>query len=405
MAERADPAARPPLALIVSPIRSWPADQGNRARLLAMGRLLQERGYSVHLLLSELEGRADPAARAAMARQWDLLRAVPYRHERRQAHAEAWGADDWYDPALDAAIADLCRRWSYDLCLVNYAWYSRAFEALPPEVVRLIDTHDAFGDRHKRLHAAGGTPVWYFTRPEDEALCLDRADAVIALQETEQRWFEELTLRPVRVVGHVAPAAFLPRRLRQGPLRAGYLASGNPSNRQSILALIRHWAADAFLSGSVELHVAGPISVEIAAERHGFLRIHGTVERVESFYAGVDLVVNPNIGGSGLKIKSVEALSFGRPLFATAEGMLGICPVTPPFVSPDVATLVAALSQTLQQALCDDPGLETATRWARETWLGYRGRQLQAFDALLAELRSLGAARRAEAALAAGEIA
>lgn len=379
-----------PLALIVSPIRSYPVDQGNRARILAMGNMLRERGYTVHFLLSELEGGPNSEELAAMNQQWDLLRLVPYRHHRQQKYAEAWGGDDWYDPAIGVAIADLCKTWDYDLCLVNYAWYSKCFEALPVDVVRVIDTHDAFGDRHKRLYAAGTTPVWYFTRPEDEAHCLDRADFVIAIQDEEQAWFENLTRQPVTTIGHVTTATFLPPRDRWGmKLRAGYLASGNPSNQISIAALIRCWSEDPFLAQNVELHVAGPICREIAQESHPFLIKHGFVALIDAFYASVDFSVNPNIGGSGLKIKSVEALNYGRPLFATREGMLGICDVRYPYVCPDVASMTMQMSRVLQA----DPDLVTATHWAREICLVYRRRHIDSFDKLLADATALRATR------------
>ncbi|MCU0906727.1 MAG: glycosyltransferase [Rhodobacteraceae bacterium] len=377
-----------PHALIISPVRSWPLDQGNRVRVLAMGTMLRERGFGVHFLLSHLEGGPNAAERAVMDAQWDLVRHVPYRHQRPQAHAEAFGADDWYDPALDAAVADLCAAWDYDLCLVNYAWFSRALEALPPGVVRIIDTHDAFGDRHKRLHAAGTNPTWYYTRPQDEGLCLDRADLVIAIQDEEQRWFEGLTACPVRTVGHVLAPAFLPPRPRAGGRwRVGYLASGNPSNQLSVAALMAHWAADPVLLRDAELHVAGPIC-EVIPDGWPFVVKRGFVPDQAGFYAGVDIAVNPNVGGSGLKIKSVEALAFGRPLFATAEGMLGICDVAPPYVSPDVAGLVRAMGVALSQ----DPDLAAATAWARATFLAYRDRHIAAFDALLAEAAALRAA-------------
>lgn len=379
-----------PLALIVSPVRSWPLDQGNRVRIRALGRMLQERGYGVHFLLSELEGGVDAATRAEMARQWDLVRTVPYRHQRHRTHAEAWGADDWYDPALDGAIRDLGAVWDYDLCLVNYAWYSRAFEALRPEVVRVLDTHDAFGDRHKRLHAAGTTPAWYFTRAADEALQLGRADHVIAIQDEEEAWFRGLTDREVTTVGHVIPPAFLPPRPRHGALRgdrlrAGYMASGNPSNRDSIRALIRAWAAVPFLRDRVELHLAGPICRALDEATPPFVVRHGFVPDPAGFYRSVDIAVNPNIGGSGLKIKSVEALGYGLPLFATAEGMLGICGAH----APHVADSVPGMAQAMAADLAARPDLAAARTWARATFLGYRSGQIAAFEALLAETAEL----------------
>lgn len=374
-----------PLALIVSPVRSWPLSQGNRARVLAMGRMLQERGYRVHFLLSEAEGRPAASDMEMMRRQWDLFQTIPYTHQRVQSYADAWGADDWYDPALDAAVDALCRVWSYDLCLVNYAWYSRAFDRLPRDVVRVLDTHDAFGDRHKRLHAAGTTPGWYYTRPADEAMCLERADHIIAIQETEKAWFESLTDHPIRTVGHVAQSVFLPpMHRRAGPLRAGYLASANPSNVVSISMLIELWAMDPFLSSQVSLHLAGSICQEVE-DGVPFIVKHGFVSDVRRFYQGVDFTVNPNVGGSGLKIKSVEALSYGRPLFSTAEGMLGICGVADPFVVPDLPQMVAHMVRHLQES----PDLAAATRWACDCYLKYRSRQMAGFEALMTDVSEL----------------
>ena len=386
------------LALIVSPVRSWPLDQGNRVRILALGRMLQERGHTVHFLLSELEGGVDDRTRAALARQWDVVRILPYRHDRQRAHAEAWGPDDWYDPALDAAIGDLCAVWDYDLCLVNYGWYSRAFEALRPEVVRILDTHDAFGDRHKRLYAAGTTPAWYFTRAGDEGRQLDRADFVIAIQDQEEAWFRALTDRPVQTVGHVIAPAFLPPRTRdhdrhEGRIRAGYMASANPSNRDSVSALIRAWAQSPFLRTRAELHLAGPICRALDGIDPPFLVKHGFVPDPADFYRAVDVAVNPNIGGSGLKIKSVEALGYGLPLYATAEGMLGICDPVAPHVSADVAQMVRAMAADLAA----NPDLGAARAWARAQFLRYRSAQIAGFETLLDAAGAQARALRATA--------
>ncbi len=384
-----------PFALIISPIRSWPLDQGNRARVRAMGQMLKDRGYTVHFLVSGLEGHLGAKARDNMAGQWDLIEFVPYRHQRVQSHADTWGADDWYDPALDAVISRLARTWSYDLCLLNYAWYSKALDSLPAEVIRLVDTHDAFGDRHKRLYEAGTTPAWYFTRPEDEGRCLDRADFTIAIQEQEQRWFESLTRQPVRTVGHVTQSNFLPPRDRRGgKFRAGYMASGNPSNQDSIRALIRSWTQSPFLSTRAELHLAGPICKSLADVAAPFLVRHGFVPDPLGFYQSVDFAVNPNIGGSGLKIKSVEALSYGRPLYATVEGMLGICGVEPPHVSRSVPTLCRDMAEDLQAR----PDLAAAAAWSRATFLNYRHRQIATFATLLDEVSELHTARLAAGA-------
>lgn len=362
--------------------------------------MLKQRGYTVHFLLSELEGGTSDEERAAMSMQWDMVHIVPYADTRLQSHADAWGGDDWYDLAVDEAAIGLSRTWRYDVCLVNYAWYSRVLDVLPPEVVRVIDTHAAFGDRRKRPSAFGASPPWYFTRAEDEGQCLDRADIVMAIEEGDQAWFESITKRQVRTVGHFVPGAFLPPRARRGTkLRGGYLASGDLSNQISIATLIRHWAADPYLSRNAELHVAGAISREIRSS-HPFLVKHGLVDTAQDFYALADFSVNPAMGGSGLRIETVEALSYGRPLFATAEGMLGMSGISPPYVTANVEQMTKEMSQTVAA----DPELKDGTRWARETFLAYRDRHLASFNGVAEEVkrvRASGAGRERKASAAA----
>ena len=42
------------------------------------------------------------------------------------------------------------------------------------------------------------------------------------------------------------------------------------------------------------------------------------------FYRLIDIAINPMVGGTGLKIKSLEALSYGKALLATEDAMVGI---------------------------------------------------------------------------------
>jgi glycosyltransferase involved in cell wall biosynthesis len=50
----------------------------------------------------------------------------------------------------------------------------------------------------------------------------------------------------------------------------------------------------------------------------------GPVENLREAYARANVVINPMVIGTGLKTKSVEALSFGRPLVTTSCGAEGL---------------------------------------------------------------------------------
>ena len=52
--------------------------------------------------------------------------------------------------------------------------------------------------------------------------------------------------------------------------------------------------------------------------------IIGLVDDLDDFYRRIDIAINPMVGGTGLKIKSLEALSYGKALLATEDAMVGI---------------------------------------------------------------------------------
>lgn len=50
----------------------------------------------------------------------------------------------------------------------------------------------------------------------------------------------------------------------------------------------------------------------------------GLIENLDELYNGIDIVVNPVRQGTGLKIKCLEAIAYGKPLVSTSEGLAGI---------------------------------------------------------------------------------
>ena len=80
------------------------------------------------------------------------------------------------------------------------------------------------------------------------------------------------------------------------------------------------------------------------------IEIIGRVERLEDFYRSVDLVINPMMFGTGLKIKTVEALSFGHSIISTWAGMSGILEATHPYhACESIEDLLQAIDLIMRQ--------------------------------------------------------
>jgi len=283
-------------------------------------KLLQEFGYQVHFIYYGMEGLSDEQ-QEQMSSCWDEFFYIdPQRAAPPPSLKDIYHIDDWFDRRIGELCAKLSKIYNYTSCITNYVWFSKALDYLPNNILKIIDTHDIFGDRHKVALAAGIEPTWFYTTPELEREGLDRADVVIAIQQEEASYFKQQTKAKVVEFGYVTPANYLPTTMSDTPLKVGYLGSGNPFNVQSIKQL--HGHLDKAGIQNIDWHIAGAVCKELKDTK--CFTIRGRVDSLEGFYEEMDLIINPMIGGTGLKIKSVEALSYGVPLIATVDAMIGI---------------------------------------------------------------------------------
>ena len=308
--------------LIVSPIPSHPQDQGNSARIYTLARALQAAGFIVHFLYCQNEGLTD-AQRQAMTECWDHFHTIPPSWRDTSPTGEGtYLLDDWDEPAVHDLARALHRKWRFAAVLANYVWFSGVLDAFGPGVIKVLDTHDVFGDRHLRFLQAGLTPEWFWTTQAEEARGLARADIVLAIQEEEAAQLRALGHADVRVIGHLIGRRVRHARAVEVPT-IGYLASGNPLNVNSFEVLQDSLAASGGSHRHARFVLAGAICDKLRRPAAPFEAM-GRVDHVDLFYDSVDVVVNPMTTGTGLKIKSVEAVFEGLPLIATETAMTGL---------------------------------------------------------------------------------
>lgn len=375
--------------LVLSPIPSDPHHQGNSVRIARINELFQYFECTVHFLYYGLEG-LDASQREAMTRRWDHFHFVRCDTAPRQTRIDGYAVDDYFGKELRAAIRDLQNTWSFDAIFCNYVWMSAALEELPEQVFKIIDTHDIFGDRQYVLQDQSVAPAWIFMSKAQETKGLDRADLVVAIQDLEREELAARTRASVVTIGHVLPANFLPPRTRapSDRLRVGYIASDNPSNRISLARLVEEVSSRPNVTKDFHFSIAGKVGSRLPKGVAGFEAV-GFIDDTRDFYRSVDILINPNISGTGLKIKSVEALSFGAPFVSMADGMVGI-------PSDHAYHQCARMKELVDRiAALGTPGaLDAARRASREVFRRYAGTQTRAFEKLLEAIRMHHASKR-----------
>lgn len=369
--------------LVTSPIPSHPQNHGNRARVYSLCDILQKRGYRIHFVYGGLEGLTHDQE-VAMRAKWDHVYIVPHDPSaRKQSRRSHHLIDDWYVPEVGKITERILNIWDIDICLANYVWFSRWLEDVPGGIPKYLDTHDMFAGRHKNLRRDGLEASWYSTTAKEERKALNRADTVLAIQSEEAAAFTKACNSNVATLGHYMPATFLPGKEHTpgGKIKVGYLASNNPINQHSLTLLQKELQRQESVLENLELHLAGAVSTtDIAgampAKRHGF------VESPENFYADMDIILNPNMGGTGLKIKSIEALAFGKPLVATSDAMTGIETPSAHHRHQTIADLVDGL-KTIQR---NPEVLSELAEVSKSVFLKYQKEQVETLNRLFPSL-------------------
>jgi len=330
--------------LVVSPIPSHPQFQGNSARIYRLNRLFQLAGFKVHFLYFGLEGLNSDYERA-MREAWDAFYFVqPSGPAPPPTLGDEYAVDDWFDDRLGKKVYDICRHHNFDVVLVNYVWMSKALQSVPPGPKKIIDTHDRFANRNIRSKAEGVDAHWFSTTPQQEIMGLQRADIVIAIQDQEAEHFTEQLQHNTEVLclGHLVPKQNLLSKVRDNNVTAfGFVGSANPFNVNSVRQLLSklNYAGESEDGFRWELCLAGTVCSGI--DDHSQIKKYNFVANMSDLARDVDTLVNPMQGGTGLKIKSVDFLSFGRPVIATRSALAGLLPPSEiealkTFESPDI---------------------------------------------------------------------
>ncbi len=329
---------------------------------------LREAGYSVHIVYYKCDFAMVTSAMASRARaQYDLYQEIDVtsRLAGKNRNGLNVHVDDWCGGEAVRAVRALESRYHYDIAFVHYAFMSAVFEALPPMSKKILLTHDAFANRNQRMLEAGYLQSgWVSLTAEGETLACLRADVVVAVQEEEAKYFSRLVdgKSEVRIVAPVIPTTMnvMPSRTGQNPMRIGYFGSSNWINEANLAAFLECWLEDEDLRGESEIIIAGGVCDSFAQRvkngeqilARAAPKMLGRMDDLSAFFQTCDVIVNPERGGSGIKIKTLEALAAGSAIVTTLAGSVGIGSTSRYHRARDAAEIVDILGQ-----LADDNSL------------------------------------------------
>jgi len=333
-----------PLIFMATHVKFYPPSAGNEIRVCSLLRHLKKKGYSIALLFTPTDGKlfsseeiecikADMVDYLYQVKNADRcpgrIIAADYKkllHEHEPA-LERWAKmEETFLPygAVVRAV-EIIRRLKPQIVIAQYIWMSSVLKLAPPSTLKVIDLHDKFSDKLRKVCAYGVHDA--FTPSEEEEIqFINRADIAIAIQSDEACRFSELKPRAKIITVGLDFPAVIPESSRAVEKKwVLIVASGNPLNIYSVQHFIDNvWAKIVVdLPGST-LRIVGGIGKALDCQESIGVEIAGYVPDLTSEYADATIVINPVIAGTGLKIKSLEALAHGKALVSTPAGVEGL---------------------------------------------------------------------------------
>lgn len=321
--------------LIVSKCPTHPTTAGNRQWILAQAETLRRMGNEVHFLYIEERGLRTPSRpydddlretskywgqnfhlfKVSKARK--LLFNIIMQYRKRFCHHH-YKVDDQYPYGVEKMVNKLDEQYHFDICIINYYYLSRLFNYIKiPK--KAIATHDLIAYKDIKI----GEPTMCITA-DTEAKAMQRCPHIFALQTVEADYFQMLSPKS-KVYNFFGEFSYTPQPVI-GNHDMVFLSGGNIFNQNGLrwfiketLPVIRKRFADARLIVGGSICKAMPRLGEVDG-----VVSQGYIDDQADFYAQADVCINPCYQGTGLKIKTFEAVSYDKVTMVHPHSMEGI---------------------------------------------------------------------------------
>lgn len=321
--------------LIVSKCPTHPTDAGNRWWILSQAETFMTLGHEVHFLYINEPGlRTDPAPfRESLEKTslywgerfhlFQVSKLQKFRFNLKKVYRKKffhshWKVDDQYPVGLGTMVDKLDAQCHFDICIINYWDLSRLFEHIRiPK--KAIATHDAVAYKNLKV----GQSVMCITA-DTEAKAMQRCPHIFALQEQEADYFQMLS--PCSKVYNLYGKYEHHAQSLVGNHKMVFLSGNNVFNQNGIKWFLREvFPGIRRAVPDAEVLIGGSICKVIKdLDNLDGVKLLGLVDEPSEFYALADVAINPVYQGTGLKIKTFEAISYDKVTLVHPHSMAGV---------------------------------------------------------------------------------
>lgn len=324
--------------LFISDTIIMPLERGNRKRVYNLINMMRENDCEIDFLFLHTYPEEDPTLTKEFIGEDHF---ITFKNKKRPFHVwlkrkvravleilhmpflfRNFSIDESLSPDYGKYIEKLCSEKTYDVVWCEYIYTSKALLHVPDNVIKVIDTVNAFTFKRAMYDAVGFKDYIFAITKEEEARGLKRADYVVAIQEEEEAFFKTIVPDNVKVltIGENMPVKS-PYVAKTDTIL--FLGSYYVVNREGVKDFIANVLPLLKESGvPYTFKLVGSICKHIP-DSEEYVKL-GYVEDIEEAYQDARLVINPVNQGTGLNIKSIEAVSQAKPIVSHSVGVRGL---------------------------------------------------------------------------------
>lgn len=318
------------------PDNPFNADAGNKARVYAFLKYFNDRGFVVDFFSDTRWGEwtqpdKEKALNSGLIRDLYLVDRRPEkRNFIKYFFVKGWqmvsnllkGMDTRAMPNrstdyLCNSIYKIVKNKDYNYVIINYVTWSEIISKKKyfPNAKFIVDTHDFLTSQYQ--NKGGGKYIGKLF--QEEIKRLNTFDQVWTLSTDEQYIFSQFCKNEVVFVPCMSDTQFI-EHTTDFEYDLIYIASDNPHNRVSA-----KWFMDEvypLLPSDIRICMIGKITKHIEDKENIDKILFAPT--LDAYYNKSKISICPMLQGTGVKVKVVEALSFGLPVVCNERGIDGL---------------------------------------------------------------------------------
>ena len=161
---------------------------------------------------------------------------------------------------------------------------------------------------------------------EEEVEILNKYNLILTINDRDKKIIEPFLHKKILTVLYPSKIKKLDKKLeKEKKMKIGFIGGDAQPNILGIIKFIDEVILTLKENENIELNIYGKVCNFLNNyKQNSKINIHGFTNDLEIPYKENDIMINPMTFGSGLKIKSIEALCYGKCLITTDVGAQGL---------------------------------------------------------------------------------